>query len=422
MTGQEAIELIHQKVWAGHKPGLSRTQELLHRVGDPHKRLKFVHITGTNGKGSTASMVCQILVQAGYKAGLFTSPHLYSFHERFRVNGQPISDADLGRITERVFRAGEGMEDSATEFELMTAVGMLYFEEQECDLVVLEVGMGGRLDSTNVIPAPEAAAITNIGLDHTAELGSTRALIAEEKAGIIKPGSHVVLYHQSREVEDVIEEVCRKENVPLILTAPQTLEILSSDKEGQTFRYREKGPYSIGLLGEHQVHNASTAIDIAEVLRQRGWNIPEEALKQGLSLAKWPGRMELVRRDPDVILDGGHNPQCMEALAGSLKKLYPDRKIRFVTGVLADKDFEEMYRQILPLACGFVTITPDSPRAMSAQALAEYLQSQGKDAVPCGTTEEGLKTAFSMAGPEDIVCVCGSLYMMGEVRHLLGLC
>ena len=422
MTGQEAVELIHQEAWTGRKPGLERTTELLRRLGDPHKGLKFIHITGTNGKGSTAAMVASVLTRAGLKTGLYTSPHLWRFHERFQVNGQPIPDADLGRIAEQVIRAGKGMEDPATEFELMTAVGMLYFREAGCDLVVLEVGLGGRLDSTNVIPAPEAAVITNIGLEHTQELGNTRALIAAEKAGILKTGCSSVLYHQSREVEEVVEAACRKVGVPLTITAPDTLEVLSSGREGQVFRYRGMGPFRIGLLGDYQTLNATVAIDVILALRERGWHISEEALEQGLEKAVWPARMELARREPDVILDGGHNPQCMEALSQSLAQLYPGKKIWFLTGVLADKDYPSMFGQIIPLAKGFVTITPDSPRALTAQDLAAYLEERGQRVFPCGSTQEGVEKVLELAGPEDTVCICGSLYMIGEVRHILGLC
>ena len=422
MTGQEAVELIHQEAWIGRTPGLTRITELLRRLGDPHKSLKFVHITGTNGKGSTAAMVASVLARAGLKTGLYTSPHLWRFHERFQVNGQPIPDQDLGRIGERVIKAGREMEDTATEFDLMTALGMLYFQEAGCDLVVLEVGLGGRLDATNVIPSPEVAVITNIGLEHTQELGNTRALIAAEKSGIIKPGCSAVLYHQSREVEEVVERACREAGVTLTVTAPDTLEILSSGREGQVFRYRGEGTFRISLLGDYQTFNATVAIDIVKALRARGWTIPDEALKRGLDRAVWPARMELVRRDPDVILDGGHNPQCMEALSQSLRQLYPDRKIWFLTGVLADKDYGAMFEQIIPLAKGFVTITPDSPRAMTAQDLAAYMEEKGQRAVPCDSTRQGVETVLELASPEDVVCICGSLYMIGEVRHILGLC
>lgn len=422
MTGQEAVELIHREAWIGREPGLSRTVELLGKLGNPHKELKYVHITGTNGKGSTAAMTASVLTAAGLKTGLCTSPHLWSFHERFQVDGRPIPDEILGRIAERVITAGREMSDPATEFELMTAVGMLYFLEAGCDIVVLEVGLGGRLDSTNVIPAPEAAVITNIGLEHTAQLGNTRALIAAEKAGIIKPGCDAVLYRQSREVEEVVERTCRELNVPLTLTAPGELEVLSSTLEGQTFTYRGEGPYHISLLGEHQRYNAAAALETLWVLRKRGWNIPEPAISEGLSGAVWPGRLELVRRSPDVILDGGHNPQCMEALGRALRELYPEKKLIFLTGVLADKNYPAMMGEILPLAKEFYTITPDSERAMSAAELAAWLEERGGKAFPCGDAREGIDRALAAAGPEDAVCVTGSLYMIGEVRHLLGLC
>lgn len=422
MTGQEAVERIHREAWTGRKPGLSRTLELLRRVGDPHHALKFVHITGTNGKGSTAAMVASVLARAGLTTGLYTSPHLWRFHERFQVNGRPIPDETLGRIAQRVIEAGMGMPDPATEFELMTAVGMLYFQEAGCDLVVLEVGLGGRLDSTNVIPAPEVAVITNIGLEHTQELGDTLEKIAAEKSGIIKPGCETVLYHQSREVEDVVAETCRQASSPLTLTRPDTLQVQSSGREGQTFTYCGQGPYHISLLGRHQLYNASVALEAVWALNRKGWSIPAEAVAQGLRDAVWPARMELVRRSPDVLLDGGHNPQCMGAIHQSMQELYPGKKILFLTGVLGDKDYPAMLEQLIPLAKAFVTITPESPRALPARDLAQYLVRAGVEATPCDTTAQGVERVLAMAGSEDVVCICGSLYMIGEVRHILGLC
>lgn len=421
MTGQEAAERIHQEAWTGRKPGLSRTRELLERVGNPHEKLKYVHIAGTNGKGSTAAMIASALTAAGLRTGLFTSPHLWDFRERFRVDGRPIPDGTLGRITGRVLRAARGMADPATEFELMTAVGMLYFLESACDIVVLEVGLGGRLDSTNVIPPPEAAVITNIGLEHTAVLGNTLALIAGEKAGILKPGCEAVLYRQSREAEAVVERICGERGVPLTRTAPETLELLSSGPEGQSFLYRGQGPYRLSLPGEYQRCNAAAALEALWVLRRRGWSVPEEAVAAGLARAAWPGRMELARRSPDVLLDGGHNPQCMEALARSLRELYPGKKLIFLLGVLADKDYSSMAGELLPLAREFFTVTPDSERAMPAGELADHLRGRGARATPCGTVREGLDRALAAAGPRDTVCVCGSLYMIGAARRLLGL-
>lgn len=416
MTGQEAAELVHQRAWVGQKPGLDRIRRLLGRLGNPQKELKFVHIAGSNGKGSTAAMLASVLTAAGWKTGLYTSPHLWRFHERFQVDGVPISDADLADITAHVLEAAE----DETEFELMTAIGMVYFLRAGCDIVVLETGLGGRLDSTNIIPAPEAAVITHIGLEHTELLGDTVEQIAAEKAGILKPGCDAILYGQSQGVQAVAEDVCRRLEVPLTVTAPPV--VLLSDREGQTFTCRDRGPYHISLLGEYQVHNAAVVLETVNTLRRRGWEISEDALLRGLSQARWPGRMELARRAPDVLLDGGHNPQCMEALARSLKELYPEKKLVFLTGVLADKDWTAMMGQLLPLAREFYTITPDSPRAMSAAELAVWLEEQGGRAFPCGSVREGIDRALAAAGPSDAVCITGSLYMIGEARRLLGLC
>ena len=227
MTGQEAADLIHQRAWVGQRPGLDRIRRLLGRLGDPQEKLKFVHIAGSNGKGSTAAMLASVLTAAGLKTGLYTSPHLWRFHERFQVDGVPISDAGLADITARVLEAAE----DETEFELMTAIGMVCFLRSGCDIVVLETGLGGRLDSTNIIPAPEAAVITNIGLEHTELLGDTAEQIAAEKAGIIKPGCEAVLYGQSQGVRAVVEDVCRRLEVPLTVTAPPRM--LSAGPEGQ---------------------------------------------------------------------------------------------------------------------------------------------------------------------------------------------
>ncbi len=416
MTGQEAADLIHQRAWVGQKPGLDRIRRLLGRLGDPQNELKFVHIAGSNGKGSTAAMLASVLSAAGLKTGLYTSPHLWQFNERFQVDGAPISEEDLVDITAQVLEAAE----DETEFELMTAIGMVHFLRSKCDIVVLETGLGGRLDSTNIIPSPEAAVITHIGLEHTEILGDTLDKIAQEKAGIIKQGCDVVLCEQGFDLYCLFEEICKFRYSRLALTVKP--EVLSSGLEGQTFTYRGEGLYHIALLGEHQLQNAAVVLEAVRVLRRRGWEIPETAVVRGLEQARWPGRLELARRGPDVILDGGHNPQCMEALARALGELYPEKKLIFLTGVLADKDWSTMMGELLPLAKEFYTITPDSPRAMPAAELAAYLEGQGAKATPCGSVREGLELALVFLPPEDVVCVTGSLYMIGEVRHLLGLC
>jgi len=409
---------VHQKARTGQKPGLERIRRLLALLGDPQKELKFVHIAGTNGKGSTAAMLASVLEAAGLKTGLYTSPHLWDFRERFQVNGQPIPEEKLEEITARVLEQAE----DENEFELITAIGMVYFQQSACDIVVLETGLGGRLDPTNVIEKTEteAAVITRIGLEHTGILGDTLEKIAVEKAGIIKEGRPVVLYEQGYGIFSLFEYLCKFRRSGLWTT--ENPAALSSGLEGQSFTYRGKGPYRIALLGEHQLQNAAVVLETVEVLRLRGWDIPEEAVVQGLSLARWPGRLELAEREPDLLLDGAHNPQCMEALARALEGLYPGRRMVFLTGVLADKDYPAMMDPLLPLAQEIFTLTPDSPRALPAGELAAHLKDRGVRSAPCAGVEEGLRRARAAAGEGGAVCMCGSLYTIGEARRLLGLC
>ena len=422
MTGEAVAARVHEYAWTGHKPGLERTRALLAALGNPEASLKFVHITGSNGKGSTAAMLASVLTAAGRRTGLFTSPHLYRFNERFQIDGRPIPDDALARIAERVLAAADMLGEHPTEFELMTAIGFLWFAENHCDIVALEVGLGGRLDSTNAIPAPEAAVITNIGLEHTALLGDTLAAIAREKAGIIKPGCRAVLYAQSREVEAVVARVCAEKEVPLSVTDPARLMPLSSGLDGQRFTYRGSAPLLLPLLGEYQLNNAMTVLDTVGALRARGWSISDDAVARGLAAARWPGRLELVRRHPDLIIDGGHNPQCAQALAVSLRQLYGGRKLIFLIGVLADKDWQHMVGEVLPLAKRIVTVRPESERAKDENELAAWVRAQGVPAEAHATIGEALDAALALAAPDDTVCAWGSLYSVGELRHLLGLC
>lgn len=422
MTGEEAAGRIHAYAWTGHAPGLERTRALLGALGNPERTLKFVHITGSNGKGSTAAMLSSILTAAGYRTGLFTSPHLYRFNERFRVNGKAISDEALARITERVLSAAEQFGEHPTEFELMTAIGFLWFAEEKCDIVVLEVGLGGRLDSTNVIPAPEVAVITNIGLEHTELLGHTLAEIAREKSGILKHGCHAVLYGQSREVEEVAAEVCREKDIPLTVSDQGQLVRLCADRDGQRFTYRDGRERHLPLLGDYQLYNAATVLDAAAALRARGWKISEAAVESGLAAAKWPGRLELARRDPDFIIDGGHNPQCAQALADALRTLYPGKKIIFLIGVLSDKDWQAMVGTVLPLAKRVLTVRPESERAKNENELAEWIKARDVEAEACATLGAAAEAALAEAGREDVICAFGSLYSVGELRHEMGLC
>ncbi|MFQ7010947.1 MAG: bifunctional folylpolyglutamate synthase/dihydrofolate synthase [Oscillospiraceae bacterium] len=337
MTIEQAMELIHGVEWRGSRPGLSRVRELLHRLGDPQDGLQFVHIAGTNGKGSTAAMLASILRAAGYTTGLFTSPYLERFAERMQVNGAPVPDAEFAAVCQTLQPCIAAMDDPPTEFELVTAAAMLWFRRRGCDVVVLEVGLGGRLDATNVIAAPACAVITNIGLDHTEILGGTLAQIAREKAGILKPGTCAVSYPQVPEVRSVLREICAQRGIPLTEVDVSAIVPLTDSVDGQTFTYRG-AEYALPLLGRT---SCATRPSRSRRWRRcaRGWRIPDAAVHAGLAQVRWPARFELLRRVPWFVLDGGHNPQCAQTVADNLARYFPGRRITLLVGVLADKDY-----------------------------------------------------------------------------------
>ena len=420
MTYEEALSYIHSICWKGSKLGLDRTRELLGKLDDPQKELKFIHIAGTNGKGSTAAMLSSILEEAGYRVGLYTSPFINRFNERMQVNHQPIPDEELAALTEYVRPHADAMADSPTEFELITALAMVWFARQKCDIVVLEVGMGGELDSTNIIDVPEAAVIAAMGMDHVKELGPTMADIARAKAGIIKEGGRVVSYGGNPEADEVIAAVCRARNASLC--QPDFSAIVPGDfsLEGQTFSYKGWRGLRIPLVGAYQMNNAAVVLETVEVLRQRGWSVSDEAVRQGLADTRWPARFEVLRRDPVFIVDGGHNPHGIRATAESLRRLFPGRKITFVTGVMADKDVEHILGLIVPLADQFFTVRPDNPRAMDAGELARRIEAMGAKATACASVRDGVDRAIQAEGPHGVACALGSLYMSGEVRSCFG--
>lgn len=426
MTYAEALEYIHSVSWKGSVPGLERITELCARLGDPQKKLCFVHVAGTNGKGSVSAMIASVLSAAGYRTGLFTSPYLVDFCERMSVDGRDISHADLCESVERVRPAADAMADSPTEFELITAIAFDYFVRAECDIVVLECGMGGRLDSTNVIDVPEAAVITNIALDHTAFLGDTEAKIAAEKAGIIKPGVQVVLGGISGEVcsgevcsdevRGVFEEKCRDLGAELHLANSETvLESVKPSREGISFVYKNN-ELSVPLCGLYQQMNIRTALAAVEVLRARRFEISDGALAAGLSSVRWRGRFETLCRSPRVIFDGAHNPDGAAYTASTFHALYPGERAVIVSGVMADKDCAAMARSFADVgACAF-TLTPDNPRAMKAEDYAAVLGEAGLEAVPCGSAAEAVAKAVAEAQTRTCPVLCaGSLYMYGEI-------
>ena len=419
MTKEEAIGYIENYGWSTTRLGLERTKELLHRVGDPQKKLKFIHVAGSNGKGSTCAMLARILELSGYRVGMYISPYIEEFCERIQINGEYIDGDSLARITEYVMGEAEQMEDHPSQFELVTAIGMIYFLEQSVDIVVLEVGMGGALDSTNAIDAPEVAVITNIGLEHTEYLGNTLEAIAATKAGIIKTGCHAVCYDGAPEVTEVVKGVCAEKDVPLRCVDFSRLTPVSETLEGQKFLWDGK-KYDLALLGEHQLHNAATVLNVIEALKERGWKITAKAIKEGLKTVKWPARLEILGKKPLFILDGGHNPQCAEALANALDRLLGGKKAIFLLGVLADKDYPTMMTMMMPYAEEFVCLTPDSGRALPAKDLAEWFRNKGAKAEAADDFVHGIKLAEKKAGKNGIVVCFGSLYLAGHIRTEYG--
>ena len=560
----DAIEYINTPRWLTSRLGLERIRELLDRLGRPQDRLTFVHVAGTNGKGSTCAFTASILAEAGFKTGLFTSPYVETFHERIRVNGRNISDEDLTAATLRVRECAEAMEaeggEHPTEFELMTAVALVHFAHVGCDIVVLEVGLGGRLDSTNVIAAPEVAAIVSIALDHTNLLGNTLAEIAHEKAGIVKEGSTVVSWPQEPSAMEVVEDAARRVGDKLVVPDFSMLSVgkvtrgaalltrgTALEHEGHTpcsdsprcaaelraehashaqelqvgvegdstcetasargqhapcsdsprcaaelraehaapaqklqgslsidvgfggrmpravphepnvpsgtfvraqdclsmayahrtpmsqiesavpmrqFSYRGR-EYATRLLGSYQPSNAAMAIEIAGALRERGWEIPDEAIARGIAETRWPARFEVLDQPagmPTVVIDGGHNPQGAGVLADSLCDVFPDKRPVFLVGILADKDYRSMLRAVASLASAFVCVTPPNPRALDAADLAEAIRETCDELGVCATVEVAgdfdgaVSAARKIAGSEGLICAFGSLYSIADVK------
>ena len=442
-----AIEYINTPRWLTSRLGLDRTRELLERLGRPQDRLKFVHVAGTNGKGSTCAFLSSILVAAGYKTGLFTSPYIETFYERIRVNGENITDDELTRATLPVRDAAEAMEaeggEHPTEFELMFAVALVHFARVKCDIVVLEVGLGGRLDSTNAIDAPEVAVIASIALDHTNLLGDTIAQIAHEKAGIIKSGASVVSWPQEPDAMAVVRAKAQEEGCDVRIPDFDALPVgevgLAACDGGardsriarRPFTYKGRG-FTTRLLGTYQPFNAALAIEAARALADRGWAVPEAAIARGIAETVWPARFELIaqpRGVARVVVDGGHNPQGAGVLADSLRDVFPDERPVFLMGVLADKDYRRMIAAVAPLGRAFVCATPPNPRALAAGDLADAVRDAlacvraanrcDADDVPVEVAsgfDDAVARARRLAGADGLICAFGSLYSVADVK------
>ncbi len=432
MTYEEALRFIHSTSWKGSRPGLARTRELTDRLGRPQDSLRFIHIAGTNGKGSTSAMLASVLGAAGYRVGLYTSPFIVRFNERMQIDGQNISDEELAEVTAIVRPHAEAMADTPTEFELITAIALVYFARHQCDLVVFEVGMGGRLDSTNIIDGHTVAAsvITGISLDHTAFLGDTHEAVAAEKAGIIKPGVPVIFGGVHPAVGDgqipaeapvcarVIADKAAEVGARYVEVDHTKLTVHTSDIFGSELDFGAHRDLYIPLSGLYQPYNAATVLTVLDVLRARGEiDVTEARIREGLEAVRWPGRFEVLCRDPLVISDGGHNPEGIEAAIASVKQYFGDRKVYLLTGVMADKDYTHMIARMGEVTARAFCVRPDNPRALASDAYAEAFRAIGIPAVGYDTVSDGVEAGMEAARRDGAALLClGSLYMYGEVR------
>lgn len=420
MNYTEAIEYIHSVNWTFCKPGLERVRELCHALGDPQDSLKFIHVSGTNGKGSFCAMTDSILRSAGYKVGLFTSPYIVDFNERMRINGENISDSELCELVDIIKPIADKMTDKPTEFELITALAFLYFARNKCDVVVLECGLGGRLDATNIIKTPILSVITGIALDHTAILGDTVEKIAAEKAGIIKRDVPVLWCGKDENAEQVIQNKANEIGAPMLCVDRSTLNVIETSLDGTLFDYNGRENIHLSLLGTYQPENATNCLTAIDILTKMGYNIPENAVREGLKNVKWQARFEVINKSPLVIADGGHNPEGIDAAVKSVKQYFGDEKVGIITGVMADKDYNYMADRIASVAEKVFCLTPDNPRALSATEYAKVFANKGISSVACDSVSAAVDAALKWAeeNKKPIISL-GSLYMYCEVAKAI---
>ena len=444
MNYDEAIAYIKDTAKFGSKLGLKRTEKILELIGDPHKKLKCIHIAGTNGKGSTTSMVTTILVEAGYKVGSYTSPFIEVFEERMQINNKNISKGDLSdiitqvsKVVERVVELGYG---NPTEFEIITCAGFLYFYKNNVDFAVVEVGIGGRLDSTNVI-TPILSVITSVSLDHTLILGDTIDKIAYEKAGIIKAGIPVVMFPQQKQSEEVIEKICTEKKCKLIRVSRDSSVYLGKENlcniESDSIKeavhtcdklitqkmnvktLNDEYIIDLSLLGKHQLLNCSVAVHAIEELIAQGVTINKEDIITGLQKVKWPARLEVMNKRPLVVIDGAHNIDGIEKLTQSIDMYFNYNKIILILGILADKQVEEMIKTIVPKVSRVITVTPHSERAELCEQLKVQVEKYTTSCEAIEDYELAYKKALSYCEDDDLLLVSGSLYMVGDMRKII---
>ncbi len=443
----DAIAYLNKPRWKDSIYGLDRIRLLLKLLGNPQDALKFVHIAGTNGKGSNCAYLSNILMCAGYKTGIFTSPYVFNFEERIQIDGKSITPDELCSATLRVKDAASKVEREAgihpTEFELMCAVALLHFSTCECDIVVLEVGLGGRYDATNVIKHPLVCIITRIGLDHTNLLGNSLENIAQEKAGIIKDGVSVVVQDSADEALDVIKGECEKKHCKCIFPDSVYIDrvVWSGANNAQPYRfftYRNK-TYKTKLVAKYMPQNAACAIEAAHELKKHGFNIHDSAIERGIEQTSWPARFQIVSVNPTIIIDAAHNPQGAYALTDALKDIYPNKKFIFVMSVMQDKDYKSMIRATHSLASAFIVFRANNSRALEPSELEKAIQAvscamcnnthtpgsqheTGCKAVPVScaqSAKEAISRAIAFSEKDDVIVVFGSLYSVADIMSAI---
>jgi dihydrofolate synthase/folylpolyglutamate synthase len=433
MNYQEALEYLLRFADYERLPrsgivwDLKRIERLLARLDDPQNYAKSVHVAGTKGKGSTSAMIASILKEAGYKVGLYTSPHLLSYTERIQYDGKPISESDWAKLTESIRPHVEeenrrGDLGELTTFEIFTAMAFLHFRQVKTDWQVVEVGLGGRLDATNVV-RPEVCVMTSISYDHMDVLGDTLAKIAREKSGIIKPGADVVSSPQNPEAMEVIEEVCREKGVRLVRVGKDVRwERVGFNTAGQSFKVKgQKGEYDLWLplLGEHQIENAANAVAAIELLIERGVVVKPEAIVGGLRKVRWPGRLQMLGREPWVVVDGAHNADSMHRLGEAIGQYFRYGKLTLILGFGADKDVPGMTAEAVKMTGDIILVASRHPRATRPEALVAEFRKHGVTPRVVPSVREAVELALEGAGPEDMVGAAGSIFVVAEVIEMM---
>ena len=421
MNYNEALEFIHSRMKFGSQPGMERIAALCEAFGNPQDKLKFVHVAGTNGKGSTCTMIAEILKASGYKVGLFTSPYVVDFRERIRVDSQMIPEEDFAQIVERIIPVIDELKKkdiNPTEFEIITMAAFLYFEKVECDIVVLEVGLGGTLDSTNIIKQSEVSVITSISMDHTDILGDTILDIAAHKCGIFKKGGNVVGYPQPDfTVERFVKEKAKEAECEYTHSDLGRIRLVREEADGSTIIYAGC-TFKIPLSGKHQIYNFSTAISAINVLKKKGWEISMKNMLDGVANLRMPARVEIVSENPLVIIDGGHNAEGFDALCYTLEKHYKDKNIIAVFGMMKDKNYKYCAEKMAKICDKIYTTTVSNPRSLTAKELAAEIKCFGGKAKTVEDCGKAYKKALKKADENTLVLVCGSLYLASDIKNL----